>query len=164
MGERPNFRQRKSYPELLGLEGIMRLAAFSDYGLRVMMRLADKPETSLTTGEIAREFHISYHHLTKVVQDLVRGGFLQTKHGAGGGITLARSPQSITLGEVVRYLEQRHALVECFRHDGGACHLTPKCRLKAKLFDARNAFFASLDTTTVADCAYPGGTLGRRNK
>ncbi len=134
----------------------MRLAAFSDFGLRVMMRLADNPDTLLTTGEIAKEFNISYHHLTKVVQDLVRGGFLQTKHGAGGGICLARSPNSITLGEVVRYLEQKHALVECFRQDGGNCRLMPKCRLKSRLHKAREAFFASLDTSTIADCAYPG--------
>jgi Rrf2 family nitric oxide-sensitive transcriptional repressor len=134
----------------------MRLAAFTDFGLRVMMRLADKPDTMLTTGEIAKEFNISYHHLTKVVQDLVRGGFLQTKHGAGGGISLAKPPQSITLGEVVRYLEQKHVLVECFRDDGGNCRLTPKCRLKSRLYEAREAFFTSLDASTIADCAYPG--------
>ena len=134
----------------------MRLAAFTDFGLRVMMRLADNPDAMLTTGEIAKEFNISYHHLTKVVQDLVRGGYLQTKHGAGGGISLAKPPQSITLGEVVRYLEQKHALVECFRHDGGDCRLTPKCQLKVRLYAAQEAFFASLDASTIADCAYPG--------
>jgi Rrf2 family nitric oxide-sensitive transcriptional repressor len=134
----------------------MRLAAFTDYGLRVLMRLADKPETLLTTGEIAKEFQISYHHLTKVVQDLVRGGYLQTKHGAGGGISLAKPAHLITLGEVVRYLEQRHALVECFRRDGGSCRLTPNCKLKARLYEAQEAFFETLDSTLIADCAYPG--------
>ncbi|WP_373090100.1 Rrf2 family transcriptional regulator [Sneathiella sp.] len=136
----------------------MRLAAFTDFGLRVMMRLADKPETILTTREIAEEFQISYHHLAKVVQDLVRGGYLQTKHGAGGGISLANPPHKVTLGEVIRYLEQRHALVECFRQDGGNCLLTPSCRLKARLFEAREAFFHSLDATSIADCAYSGAT------
>lgn len=131
----------------------MRLASFTDFGLRVMMRLASEPVAILTTGEIAREFQISYHHLTKVVQDLVRGGFLQTRQGAGGGISFARPPETITLGEVVRYLERQHALVECFAHDGN-CLLTPACRLKGKLLAAENAFFAALDETTVAECAY----------
>ena len=64
-------------------------------------------------------------------------------------------PQSITLGQVVRALEGPHALVECFRDDGGACVLTPRCRLKAKLAAAREAFMRELDSTTLEECAYP---------
>ena len=74
---------------------------------------------------------------------------------SAAGSALARPPQSITLGEVVRALEGAHALVECFRDDGGTCVLTPRCRLKAKLAAAREAFMRELDATTLAECAYP---------
>jgi len=63
----------------------MRLAAFTDYGLRVLMRLAHKPEASLTTSGIADELQIPYNHLAKVVQDLARAGYVRTQRGAGGG-------------------------------------------------------------------------------
>ena len=139
----------------------MRLAAFTDYGLRVLMRLADAPEEPSTTTRIADEFRIPYNHLAKVVQDLARGGFVTTQRGAGGGIRLARPADAITLGEVVRFLEQRYAIVECFRADGGACLLTPRCRRKSKRAGARGAFLAELDKTSVADCAYPGPGPGR---
>jgi Rrf2 family transcriptional regulator, nitric oxide-sensitive transcriptional repressor len=134
----------------------MRLTAFTDFGLRALMRLAGEPERSFSTGEIATEFGISRHHLTKVVRDLAAGGFVTTQRGAGGGFRLARPAETITLGEVVRTLEQRHALVECFREDGGTCVLTPRCRLKPKLARAREAFMRELDATTLAECAYPG--------
>lgn len=134
----------------------MRLASFTDYGLRVLMRLADTPDAVLTTGGIAQELQIPYNHLTKVVQDLARSGFVTSQRGAGGGIRLARPADMITLGEVVRCLERRHATVECFRADGGACLLTPNCRLKPQLAAAREAFLAELDKTSVAACAYPG--------
>ncbi|HQW07738.1 MAG TPA: Rrf2 family transcriptional regulator [Steroidobacteraceae bacterium] len=134
----------------------MRLAAFTDYGLRVLMRLAAAPDESLTTFRIAEEFHIPYNHLAKVVQDLARGGFVTTQRGAGGGMRLARAADRIRLGEVVRYLEQRYALVECFRSDGGNCLLTPGCRLKSRLAQASEAFIADLDRSSVADCAFPG--------
>lgn len=134
----------------------MRLTAFTDFGLRALMRLAGDPNRSFSTNEIATEFGISRNHLTKVVRDLADGGFVATQRGAGGGFRLARSPRSITLGEVVRTLEQRHALVECFRDDGGACVLTPRCRLKSRLARAREAFLRELDATTLAECAYPG--------
>ncbi len=55
---------------------------------------------------------------------------------------------------MVRALEGP-ALVECFREDGGSCVLKPRCRLKARLAAAREAFMRELDTTTLAECAYP---------
>ncbi len=89
------------------------------------------------------------------MRDLADGGFITTQRGVGGGFSLARPPQSITLGEIVRALEGEHGLVECFRDDGGTCALTPRCRLKAKLAAAREAFMRELDATTLAECAYP---------
>jgi Rrf2 family transcriptional regulator, nitric oxide-sensitive transcriptional repressor len=134
---------------------VVRLTVFTDFGLRALMRLAGEPNRSLSTSEIASEFGISRDHLLKVVRDLVEAGYVTTQRGVGGGLRLARPSQSIRLGEVVRALEQRHALVECFRDDGGRCVLTPKCRLKSKLMDAREAFFIELDRSTLAECAYP---------
>ncbi|MFC3209023.1 MAG: Rrf2 family transcriptional regulator [Mesorhizobium sp.] len=139
----------------------MRLAAFTDYGLRVLMRLAGTPDQPLTTAGIAEEFHIPYNHLTKVVNDLARNGFVTTQRGAGGGIRLARPAETITLGEVVRCLEDRYDMVECFRADGGACLLNPLCRLKPQLVAAREAFLTELARTSIADCAYPGLAPGK---
>jgi Rrf2 family transcriptional regulator, nitric oxide-sensitive transcriptional repressor len=133
----------------------MRLTTFTDFALRALMRLAGEPERSFSTGEIAEEFGISRNHLAKVVRDLADGGFIATQRGVGGGFALARPPQAITLGEVVRALEETGALVECFRLDGGDCVLTPRCRLKARLASAREAFLRELDKTTLAECAYP---------
>ena len=133
----------------------MRLTSFTDYGLRALMRLASEPERIFTTDEIANEFDISRNHLTKVVRDLANAGFITTQRGAGGGFRLAQPADAISLGDVVRRLEARHALVECFREDGGACLLTPKCRLKRRLAAASKAFLDELDKSTLAECAYP---------
>ena len=135
----------------------MNLTLFTDFALRALMRLAGEPTRSFATNEIAAEFGISRNHLAKVVRDLAEGGFINTQRGAGGGFTLARPPQAITLGEVVRALEERHALVECFRDDGGNCVLLPRCRLRGRLAAAREAFMRELDATTLAECAYPVG-------
>ena len=85
----------------------MNLTLFTDFALRALMRLAGEPTRSFATNEIATEFGISRNHLAKVVRDLADGGFISTQRGAGGGFTLARPPQAITLGEVVRALEER---------------------------------------------------------
>ena len=139
----------------------MRLTAFTDFGLRALMRLAGEPHRLFSTAEIAEEFAISRHHLTKVIGNLAAAGFVRTQRGTGGGFQLTRSPQSITLGQVVRSLELGQALVECFPADGGACVLTPRCRLKRKLAEAQEAFLRELDRTTLADCAYPARERSR---
>jgi len=133
----------------------MQLTSFTDFGLRALMRLAGDPDRSFTTDEIATEFRISRNHLIKIVRNLADAGFVTTRRGSGGGFRLARPSETITIGEIVRALESRYPLVECFRSDGGACVLLPRCRLKARLARAREAFFAELDETTLAQCAYP---------
>jgi Rrf2 family nitric oxide-sensitive transcriptional repressor len=55
---------------------------------------------------------------------------------------------------VVRALEGP-PLVECLREDGCKCMLKPRCRQKGKLAAAREAFMRELDSTTLAECAYP---------
>src|SRR5262249_30282520 len=104
-------------------EDFMRLTAFTDFGLRALMRLAGSPQRSFTVQEIAEEFGISRDHLMKAVRELARHGFITTQRGAAGGIRLARSANEIRLGEVVRALEARHALVECFAKEACACRL-----------------------------------------
>lgn len=131
----------------------MRLTSFTDFGLRALMRLAGEPAGGLTVAGLAAELGISRHHLNKVVQALAAGGLVITRRGAGGGFRLARPAWDMTLGEAVRCLEADAVLVECFRADGGACSLTPGCRLKGRLAAARNAFLAELDRTPLADCA-----------
>lgn len=80
------------------------------YGFRLAcpMRLAGDPAGSFTIDEIARELRISRHHLTKVVRSLAGAGCVATRRGVHNGFRLARSPDAITLGEIVRSLEGHH--------------------------------------------------------
>ena len=133
----------------------MRLTDFTDFGLRALMRLAGDSDRVFNTDELSRELQISRNHLSKIVGSLARAGFVSTQRGSGGGFRLARPAEAITIGAVVRALEDRQALVECFRNDGGGCSLTPRCRLKSKLKAAEEAFFRELDKTTLSECAYP---------
>lgn len=132
----------------------MRLTSFTDYGLRVLMRMAGEPERPFTAAELADEFRISRNHLAKVISALAGAGYLETRRGGGGGAMLARPASDIRLGDVVARLEADQALVECFAAGGNACTLTPRCRLKARLAHAEAAFIDDLNRSTLADCVY----------
>lgn len=131
----------------------MRLTSFTDYGLRVLMRLAADPGRAFTTAELAEEFRVSRNHLAKVMSALAAGGMLLTRRGGGGGASLARDPAQIRLGDAVALLESGQALVQCFQPSAPGCTLLPHCRLRARLAQAESAFVADLNTSTLADCA-----------
>lgn len=133
----------------------MRLTAFTDYGLRILMRMAAQPEQAISTAALAQDFGLSRHHLTKIIQRLAKGGILSTRRGGGGGAMLARDPAKIALGAVVRLLEQGQVLVDCFAPGGGTCTVTGRCALKSRLRRAEAAFLADLDRSTLADIALP---------
>lgn len=133
----------------------MRLTSFTDYGLRMLMRMASDPERAFTTAEFADEFRIPRNHLAKIMQRLSRAGLIETRRGGGGGAVLATEPAGIRLGAVVRLLEEGQPLVECFAVGGGDCSIDGRCRLKARLRHAEAAFLADLDRSTLADIALP---------
>ena len=133
----------------------MRLTSFTDYGLRMLMRLASAPERAFSTADLAEEFQLSRNHLTKIIQKLGRAGLVQTRRGGGGGATLARAPEQIRLGEVVGLLEEGQALVECLQPNGGECTINGCCRLKTRIRVAEMAFIENLNRSTLADVALP---------
>lgn len=135
----------------------MRLTSFTDYGLRMLMRMAGAPDEGFSTAELAEEFGLSRHHLTKIIQKLAKAGYVTTRRGSGGGATLARPAAEIRLGEIIRLLEEGQPLVECFASNGGDCTIDGRCRLKARLRSAEAAFLADLDRSTLADIALRPG-------
>ena len=130
----------------------MRLLSSTDFTLRVLMRLAATPDTHVSTDALARELVISRNHLHKIVQYLTEAGLVRTIRGARGGVMLGRPAGEIKVGDVIRGHEQDQVLVECFRADGGACTLLPRCRLRGMLDAAKNAFYSYLDQYTLAQC------------
>ncbi len=95
----------------------------------------------------------------KVAHLLGQAGMLRTLRGRGGGLSLARAPAEITVGEVVRRMEPDMDLVPCFAD--GRCALLAACRLKHRLHAAQAAFLAVLDETTLAELAAPAPELRR---
>lgn len=131
----------------------MRLTSFTDYGLRMLMRMAGAPDRGFSTAELAQEFGLSRHHLTKILQTLARAGYVTTRRGSGGGASLALPAAEIPIGAIVRLLEAGQPLVECFAPGGGDCSIDGRCRLKARLRAAEAAFHSALDRSTLADIA-----------
>ena len=104
-----------------------------------------------TVGEVAETYGLSATHLNKVAQTLAEHGLLQTVRGRSGGIGLARDPESIRLGAVVRVTEPDFQIAPCMAPAGRACAIEGACDLRSVLSQATEAFLAELDKWTLAD-------------
>jgi Rrf2 family nitric oxide-sensitive transcriptional repressor len=133
----------------------MRLTRFTDNALRCLIYLAVDPQRTATIGDIAAAMRISEDHLLKVVRRLVDLGYVQTLRGRHGGVRLARAPETINIGVVVRATEDNLALVPCFDPATNTCPIAPVCVLAGCFNQALHAFFAVLESSTLADLARP---------
>jgi Rrf2 family nitric oxide-sensitive transcriptional repressor len=129
----------------------MRLTVYADYALRVLMFAALHPDRLCTIGEISRAYGISRNHVMKVVYELRVAGYIATVRGQQGGFSLARPPQEIVVGKVIRRMEHEVAIVPCLEAETGYCAISPACKLRRALQQATSAFFAVLDGYTLAD-------------
>lgn len=139
----------------------MRLTSFSDFALRVLMYAAVHEDRLITIEEVSEVYDISRAHLMKVTNTLTRAGFLKAVRGRSGGLTLAKPPRKIGVGDVIRATEPDFALVECFGA-GNQCVITRGCRLRGILQEGLAAFNTVLDKYTLADLMLRPKDFGMR--
>lgn len=130
----------------------MQLMVSTDIALRTLIYLGQK-KAPATIQEVASACNVSRTHLMKVVMTLVGASLLVSERGRNGGIRLALDARDISIGAVVRLMENNLALIACMKDDAAPdfCPLLPRCRLKGVFHRAQDAFFSSLDQSRLAD-------------
>ncbi len=140
----------------------MRLTAYTNYALRTLMYCALHPGRLVRVQDVAHAYGISRTHLLKAARQLGQLGYLENVRGRTGGIRLARAPQDIIVGEVVRHTEGQDEFVECFNASTNTCPLIGVCKLSLLFRSALKAFFAELDKVTLAELVDHGAVLLER--
>ena len=101
-------------------------------------------------GEISRRQDISVKYLEQVIRPLKGAELIISFRGPRGGHMLARSPEEITLGQIVRLCESQKELVECISCPE-KCPMSDDCRVRLAWQEATQALYEKLDTITIAD-------------
>lgn len=135
----------------------MKLNAYTDVCLRVLMTLAGAAGERLTSQQIADRIQVPYNHVIKAVAELRRRGTIEVTRGRRGGAVIAEAGLEQRVGELVRALSGRDELIDCAGHESGiACPYAGDCRLRAVLHRAREVFLAELDTVRIRDLVSAG--------
>ena len=105
----------------------MEITRQADYAVRAMIHVANLPADSrVSTATISEAQHIPLPFLTKVIAHLVRAGLVTTNRGMGGGVSIARAPEEITLLDVLEAVEGPISLNRCLLR-GVTCEIQPDC-------------------------------------
>src|SRR5579864_7008916 len=129
---------------------MLKLTKKADYGLIALKHLAVHGPASSSAKEIAETYGIPSPLLSKILQKLVKNGFLRSEHGTNGGYKLAREAREITALEVIRTIDGPIFLTACFTEHGYCCH-TDKCIVRDPLQKVHEGILRLLANITIAD-------------
>lgn len=145
---------------------MLKLTKKADYGLISLKHLALRGrKRAASAKEMAETYRIPLPVLSKVLQKLVRDGFLVSEQGTNGGYRLARDPSTITTLEVIRAIDGPIILTTCFSADD-VCELTSQCIVREPLRKVHDGILNLLDSITISDLSAddkPAQALGAIN-
>ena len=129
----------------------MKISTKGRYGTRALLDVAlHQNESPVQLKVIAQRQQISLHYLEHIIAPLIAAGMLRSTRGAGGGVSLGRSPQEIKLSEVVRVLEGSIAPAECV-DDPNVCSRADLCVTRDIWAEMKEAMAGVLESTTLQD-------------
>ena len=132
----------------------MRVSSKAHYGLRMMTEFAKAHgHGPLSIAEVARIEHLPVAYLEQLGAQLRRGGLVESTRGVHGGYTLTRSPDQISVLDVITVVEGEVSPVECVSHDyvSGSCLREGDCASRGLWQRLKRSIDAVLSHTTIAE-------------
>lgn len=129
----------------------MKISTKGRYALRLMIDIASHDRDScMSLKEISERQGISLKYLEQIISMLCKAGFLMSIRGSKGGYTLAKSPDSYTIGEILRVVEGDLSPVACLEN-GAECSRSSICPTLAFWQGLRKAINDYVDSYTLED-------------
>ena len=120
-----------------------------EYALRAVVYLADQSPDAQTTSQIAIVTKVPAAYLSKVLQALRREGVVRSQRGVGGGVSLVKTPEELTILEVVNAVEPLQRIRQCPLDLAG--HGFTLCPLHRRLDNALAVMEEAFGKTTLAE-------------
>lgn len=122
------------------------------YAIRAIFELAQTPEaTAVKIGQIAERQSIPPKFLEAILNQLKGGGFVESRRGAEGGYLLARSPRTLSMGEIIRFIEGPLRPVSCSSRNPGCVQASSDCVFSSVWDEAEKALAGVYDGITFQD-------------
>jgi len=134
------------------------LAATAEYALRAVIALAELgPGETVLGRDLAERTGVPAAYLARILWELKHSGMVIAERGQGGGYRLARSPEEISLQEIIARFDPARANPGCLLWGVKPCDQLQPCPVHARWVSIRDAYVEFLVQTTVADLVAAGG-------
>lgn len=128
----------------------MKLSTRSRYGTRMMLDLAQHYDQGpVQIGDISKRENISVKYLEQLIIPLKKANFIKSVRGPKGGHMLAKTPEKITVGDIVRILEGGINLSDCLENPE-VCDRTTSCLTRGVWEEATKAMYDKLNSATLS--------------
>jgi Rrf2 family protein len=133
----------------------VRVSKRADYALRALFTLVDHfGGAPIPIRELARRNDVPKKFLEQIMLDLKTQGWVKSEAGVRGGYMLARKPEKITMGEVIRHFDGILAPISCVSVKGyERCSQEPVCKFRRVFLDVRNYVAAAMDKALLSEVA-----------
>lgn len=129
----------------------MKLSSKTHYGLMACHILGvNYPENTVSASALEGYIAVSGKYLEKIMRMLSARGIVTANRGASGGYYLAKPPSEITVGEIVRALEDDMEIIECVSKDR-SCKCCPSQAVWKRLYEGINQLLDSMSLQQVID-------------
>ncbi|KUO58762.1 MAG: Rrf2 family transcriptional regulator [Gracilibacter sp. BRH_c7a] len=132
----------------------MKFSTRGRYGVQIMVDLAQHgTEGPISLKSIADRQKLSEHYLEQLVPELRKAGLVKSIRGSQGGYILAKKPEDIYIGDVIRILEGPIAPVDCTNELDGesCCEKTDFCITREVWVKVRDSINDVVDSISLAD-------------
>jgi Rrf2 family protein len=137
----------------------MKLSVRGEYALRAMQVLArdyQEDDSVVRIHEISQKQNIPKRFLEQILNDLKSAGIVMSKRGVAGGYRLKRSPDQITLAEIIRHIEGPLAPVSCVSekyYEKCSCPDESRCAIRSVMKEVRDSIVQVMEATTLGHLA-----------
>jgi Rrf2 family protein len=126
----------------------MKLSAKSRYGLRACYILAENYPEHVSATALEKGINVSNKYIEKIMRVLTKESIVSAERGVNGGYSLAKAPKDVTIGDIVRTLEDDIEIIECVKKDT-SCKCCPSKKVWQNLYDGINKLLDEMNLEQV---------------
>jgi FeS assembly SUF system regulator len=132
---------------------MMRLSKLTDYAVVMMVHMGQADGRVFSAAQISEETGVPAPTVAKLLKELARGGLLASIRGVNGGYRMERTPEDISIAEIVQALEGPIALTACVDGADDNCNVESLCGMRGNWNKVNTAIRSALEGVSLAEMA-----------
>lgn len=134
---------------------MIKLSRMADYGVVLMTELSRAPGETRTAPELAAATNLPVPTASKVLKLLAQDGLIESHRGIKGGYAMGRTPDEISMADIIRALDGPIALTDCVGEDGSLCEIEALCPTRTNWQRINDVVIDALGGVSLAEMMLP---------